>query len=81
MKDGDILRVLFGVKALKKMVCNGDQNVIVHILKTYPDIPKRLLYLLETGIYQNLEFHCEILWSLTNLATFQDHQSIFKLVD
>ncbi len=72
-KEGaDMLRVLFGVKALKKMVCSGDQNVIVHIVKKCPDISARLVYLLRAGIFDNVEFHCEILWSLTNLVTFQN---------
>jgi len=29
----DILRLFFGVKALRKVVCTGDERTIVHIIK------------------------------------------------
>lgn len=44
---GDMLRIFFGVKALRKVVCTGDERTIVHIIKTYPMIARRLIFLLQ----------------------------------
>ena len=46
-ESNDMLRILFGVKALRKLMCNGDQNTIVQVLKSFPGLPKRLISILQ----------------------------------
>ena len=46
-ETNDMLRILFGVKALRKLMCSGDENKILSTVKSFPEIPKRLISLID----------------------------------
>ena len=46
-ETNDMMRILFGVKALRKLMCSGDENKILSTVKSFPEIPKRLISLID----------------------------------
>lgn len=75
---GDSLSIEFSCKALKQMLSTGDEKVILHVLKTYPNMGRALTENLASGLSPDIEL--DILWSLTNMSTMMEPQQINDLV-
>ena len=77
----DLLRLLFSLQTLRRVLSLGDSTTIESVMTQYGDrLGIRLVSLLRHGINLLPELPVELLWSLVNLTSIKGHEMTKTMV-